>query len=56
MNRLSTTFDVDVAALASAFGQRLHEAYIPVTPFQSKQHARCLVIAPYLKTAIPQDV
>jgi hypothetical protein len=46
MNFLSTTFDVDVAPLVSAFGQRLHEAYMPVTPFQFEQYARSLVIAP----------
>ncbi len=56
MNSLSTTVDVDVAPLESAFGQRLHEAYMAVTPFQSEQYARCLAITPYLKTAIPQDV
>jgi uncharacterized protein with von Willebrand factor type A (vWA) domain len=42
MNSLSTTFDVDLPALASAFGQRLHEAYMPVTPLQSEQYARSL--------------
>ena len=38
----STTLDVDLVALASAFGQRLHEADLPVTPLQSEQYVRSL--------------
>ncbi|MEY2440737.1 MAG: uncharacterized protein QOJ46_163 [bacterium] len=36
------TYDVDLAHLASAVGQRLHEADMPVTPHQSEQFARAL--------------
>jgi uncharacterized protein with von Willebrand factor type A (vWA) domain len=36
------TFDVDLPGLASAFGQRLHEAGMPVTPNQSVQYATAL--------------
>jgi len=38
----STAFDVDLPGLASAFGQRLHESDMPVTPAQSVQYARAL--------------
>ena len=37
---LSRTLDVDLVALASAFGQRLHEADVAVTPRQSEQYVR----------------
>jgi uncharacterized protein with von Willebrand factor type A (vWA) domain len=37
-----STFDVDLPGLASAFGQRLHEAGMPVTPNQSVQYATAL--------------
>lgn len=36
------TLDVDLPGLASAFGQRLHEAGMPVTPSQSVQYACAL--------------
>jgi uncharacterized protein with von Willebrand factor type A (vWA) domain len=36
------TYDVDLAHLASAVGQRLHDADMPVTPHQSEQFARAL--------------
>jgi len=38
----STKFDVDLPAMASAFGQRLHEAGMPVTPTHSVQYATAL--------------
>jgi uncharacterized protein with von Willebrand factor type A (vWA) domain len=37
-----STFDVDLPGLASAFGQRLHAAGMPVTPNQSVQYATAL--------------
>jgi uncharacterized protein with von Willebrand factor type A (vWA) domain len=36
------TFHVDLPVLASAFGQRLHDAGMPVTPAQSEWYARSL--------------
>jgi uncharacterized protein with von Willebrand factor type A (vWA) domain len=35
----ATTFEVDLAALAVAVGQRLHEADMQVTPEQSERYA-----------------
>ena len=35
-------FDVDLPGLASAFSQRLHEAGVPVPPYQTEQYARAL--------------
>jgi uncharacterized protein with von Willebrand factor type A (vWA) domain len=40
--RPGRTFEVDLPGLASAFGQRLHEAGMPVTPNQSVQYATAL--------------
>jgi hypothetical protein len=37
-------FDVDLVGLASGFGHRLHDADMPVTPTQSEQYARSLLI------------
>jgi uncharacterized protein with von Willebrand factor type A (vWA) domain len=37
-----TTYNVDLAELATAVGQRLHQADMPVTPHQSEQFARAL--------------
>jgi uncharacterized protein with von Willebrand factor type A (vWA) domain len=39
------TFDVDAAALATAVGQRLHQADMEVTPRQSEHYARSLQLA-----------
>jgi uncharacterized protein with von Willebrand factor type A (vWA) domain len=39
------TYDVDLATLATAIGQRLHAADMPVTPHQSEQFARALLLA-----------
>lgn len=36
------TVNIDLPVLATAFGQRLHQADIPVTPAQSEQYARSL--------------
>jgi uncharacterized protein with von Willebrand factor type A (vWA) domain len=38
----ATTYDVNLAALATSVGQRLHGADMPVTPHQSVQFARAL--------------
>jgi uncharacterized protein with von Willebrand factor type A (vWA) domain len=38
----ATTYDVNLAALATSVGQRLHRADMPVTPHQSVQFARAL--------------
>jgi len=37
--------NVDLAALATAVGQRMHEADMTVTPAQSEQYARSLQLA-----------
>lgn len=37
-------FDVDLPGLASAFGQRLHDAGLQVTPTQSEQYAHALAL------------
>lgn len=39
------TIEVDLAALAAAFGQRLHEADMEVTPDQSEQYVCSLALA-----------
>ena len=39
------SYDVDLAALATAVGQRLHHADMQVTPHQSEQFARALQMA-----------
>src|ERR1044072_1441244 len=39
------SYDVDLAALATAVGQRLHDADMQVTPHQSEQFARALLLA-----------
>jgi uncharacterized protein with von Willebrand factor type A (vWA) domain len=39
------SYDVDLAALATAMGQRLHNADMQVTPHQSEQFARALQLA-----------
>ena len=36
--------DIDLAVLAVAFGQRLHEADLPVTPAQSEHYALSLTL------------
>jgi uncharacterized protein with von Willebrand factor type A (vWA) domain len=41
-DELATTYDVNLAALATSVGQRLHRADMPVTPHQSVQFARAL--------------
>lgn len=41
---VATTYDVNLAALATSVGQRLHEADMPVTPHQSVQFARELLL------------
>ena len=38
----SQTLELDLATLASAFCQRLHEGDMPVTPARSEQYARSL--------------
>jgi uncharacterized protein with von Willebrand factor type A (vWA) domain len=38
----ATTYDVNLAALATSVGQRLHHADMQVTPHQSVQFARAL--------------
>jgi uncharacterized protein with von Willebrand factor type A (vWA) domain len=44
-DELTETYDVDLAGLATAVGQRLHRADMPVTPHQSEQFARALQLA-----------
>ncbi|MDX6688923.1 MAG: uncharacterized protein QOG15_380 [Solirubrobacteraceae bacterium] len=41
-DQLMQTYDVDLATLAAAVGQRLHAADMLVTPHQSEQFARAL--------------
>lgn len=41
---VSTTYDVNLAALATSVGQRLHGADMLVTPHQSVQFARALAL------------
>ena len=45
VEQAARSYDVDLAALATAVGQRLHNADMPVTPHQSEQFARALQIA-----------
>jgi uncharacterized protein with von Willebrand factor type A (vWA) domain len=42
---IEKTFEVDLAALAAAFGQRLHEADMEVTPDQSERYVCSLALA-----------
>jgi uncharacterized protein with von Willebrand factor type A (vWA) domain len=44
-NQLTETYDVDLATLATAVGQRLHAADMQVTPHQSELFARALLLA-----------
>jgi uncharacterized protein with von Willebrand factor type A (vWA) domain len=44
-DQLMATHDVDLATLATAVGQRLHGAEMPVTPHQSEQFALALQLA-----------
>ncbi|MEY2440684.1 MAG: uncharacterized protein QOJ46_110 [bacterium] len=44
-HQLMETYDLDVATLATAVGQRLHAADMQVTPHQSEQFAHALVLA-----------
>lgn len=43
--RTNKAVEVDLAALAAAFGQRLHEADMEVTPDQSEQYVCSLALA-----------
>lgn len=42
---MKKTIEVDLAALAVAFGQRLHETDMEVTPDQSEQYVCSLALA-----------
>jgi uncharacterized protein with von Willebrand factor type A (vWA) domain len=44
-DQAATSYAVDLAALATAVGQRLHNADMRVTPHQSEQFARALQLA-----------
>jgi uncharacterized protein with von Willebrand factor type A (vWA) domain len=45
VDQAATSYDVDLAALATAVGQRLHNADMQVTPRQSEHFARALRLA-----------
>jgi uncharacterized protein with von Willebrand factor type A (vWA) domain len=52
-DQLTETYDVDLATLATAVGQRLHQADMQVTPHQSEQFARALALtAPRSRRAL----
>jgi uncharacterized protein with von Willebrand factor type A (vWA) domain len=44
MPRQSVQYQVDLPRLATAFGQRLHDARVPVTPDQTLHYARALAL------------
>ena len=46
VDQSAKSYGVDLAALATAVGQRLHDADMQVTPRQSEQFARALQMAP----------